>query len=361
MARERSRSTKMKLVCLISAKNLGDAVGHASVLLELSRRGFAERFMVWTKPESAFLFERVPDCKIVTCPFPMGTGRNFRWIDTFAVWSAARRIRHERPDATLDLVGDVRERWLARLAGSRRHLHIGWGRGHPFENLIRNPFGRGAPVVSIPSTMPNVYDAYEAFVNAICPDDNRGLGATPSVPRLGPMQIGLHPFASQECKLWPTKAWQELAKRLMSDGHQLTAFCAPRELEELRSVFEPVGGNIELSASSLRNFDHAVSRLDLMIGLDSFSVHMAERSRVRTIMLNSGNPPTLWKPPNGHVLGHGGGCIHHPCYNVPKCSSSAQYVCVRSVQVNDVLVAVERSRDKVLRNPAARPSSAIQP
>ena len=257
----------------------------------------------------------------------------------------ARELRQRAPDVTLDLVGDVRERWLARLAGSRRHLHIGWAAGHPFNRIIRNPFGRGHPAVSVPPEVPGAYGGYAAFVEALCPRPERRDGAFADPPRSAKrrrLRIGLHPFASQDCKLWPQQSWRELAAALGEKGHELTGFCAPAEAARLDAIFEGITMPVRQVAGSLRNFESESSRLDLMIGLDSFSVHLAQRQGVASIMLNAGNPPSLWAPPLGTVLGCGGGCSRHPCFNVPRCDPQAEYICIRSVAVATVIAEVER-------------------
>lgn len=335
----------MRLACLISARNLGDAAAHSSVLAELAARRFAEAYLVWTKPALAFLFEDIAGCEVLTSPLPVGSGNAFRVSDVRPLLRMAREIRQRGPDVTLDLVGDVRERWLARLAGSRRHLHIGWAPGHPFNRIIRNPFGRGHPAVSVPPETPGAYGGYAAFVDAICPRGDRPDGAFATVHRSATprrLRIGLHPFASQDCKLWPQQSWRELAAALGAQGHELTGFGAPAEAPQLAAIFEGIPVPVRQVAGSLRNFESESSRLDLMIGLDSFSVHLAQRQGVASIMLNAGNPPSLWAPPLGTVLGCGGGCSRHPCFNVPRCEPQARYICIRSVAVAAVVAEVDR-------------------
>jgi heptosyltransferase III len=333
----------VRLACLISARNLGDAAAHSSVLAELVSRRFADAYLVWTKPALAFLFEGIGGCEVLTSPLPVGSGNAFRASDVRPLLRMARQVRQRQPDVTLDLVGDVRERWLARLAGSRRHVHIGWAAGHPFNRIIRNPFGRGNPAVSVPLDVPGAYGGYAAFVEAICPTPESRVGAVarphPAMARR--LRIGLHPFASQDCKLWPDRSWRELAAMLGERGHELIGFCAPGEAARLAVIFGNVGPPIRTVAGSLREFASEASRLDLMIGLDSFSVHLAQRQGVASIMLNAGNPPSLWAPPRGTVLGCGGGCSRHPCFNVPHCEPKAQYICIRSVRVADVVAEVE--------------------
>ena len=350
----------MRLACLISARNLGDAAAHSSVLAELASRRFADAYLVWTKPALAFLFEGIARCEVLTSPLPIGSSNSFGMSDVRALLRVAGKVRELKPDVTLDLVGDVRERWLARLAGSRRHLHIGWSAAHPFRRIIRNPFGSGRSACTVPPNVPGVYGAYAAFIDAICPrtepDTGTGTGTFAAPPASGGrLRIGLHPFASQDCKLWPSESWRELAAQASARGHELIAFCAPAEAAQLDTVFHDATVPIRKVAGSLRNFELESSKLDLMIGLDSFSIHLAQRLGIASIMLNAGNPPTLWAPPRGTVLGSGGGCSRYPCFNVPRCEPQARYVCIRSVAVAAVIAEVERFATVIL---SSRPATS---
>ena len=93
----------------------------------------------------------------------------------------------------------------------------------------------------------------------------------------------------------------------------------------------------------IEEFFAAVSRLDLMIGLDSFSVHLAQRAGVSSIMINAGSPPELWRVPSGITLAASGGCRSYPCYNVAPCRGTKyENACVRAIAEADVMAAVQR-------------------
>src|ERR1700733_8453730 len=66
-----------RLACLIVAHNLGDAVIQSRFLALLAAAGYARNYLVWTRPQVAFLFEDVPDCRIVCSQFPIGTDKQF--------------------------------------------------------------------------------------------------------------------------------------------------------------------------------------------------------------------------------------------------------------------------------------------
>lgn len=336
------------LACLIASRNLGDIVIWGGVLEDLIAARYAARYVVWTRPQMAWMFEGVPQCEVVCSSFPVGTRKQFGPREAVRFLTTAARIRALRPTVSLDLVGDFRERAFGRLIGSARHLHIGWEQGHPHARLIRNPFGPGHPLVTVPASIPNVYAAHRLMVQALthpqylggahndrqCPDR--------SARDACEYRVGLHPFASQACKLWPEDNWRGLARELLARNYRLLAFAAPGETEALREIFAGFEADITLLTGDLAQFAAAVSALDVMIGLDSFSVHMAHRQGVPSITINAGAPPELWAVPGGRTLAQSGGCRHYPCYNVAPCRGRPyQNACVGAVTPAQVLAAID--------------------
>lgn len=331
--------------CFIVGRNLGDAVIQSSLVARLAESGYARELIVWTRPQVAFLFERIPGCSVIVSQFPLGTTKQFGIDQVKPFLAAARAVRARRPEVTVDFIGDFRERICARLAGSRRHVHIGWAPGHPFRLVTRNPLGAGRPLITVPADVVNLYEAYDRMVDALLRD--AGAVRKPTAPQRparkpGPMRIGLHPFASQECRMWPGERWRELAGELISRGAHLSVFGAPAERETLRTFFGDEQPALRFVTESIPRFAEAVGGLDLMIGLDSFSVHMSASLQVPTIVINGGNHPKLWGPPRARVLAESGGCRNFPCYNKPTCvGSDQQYACVRATSVVTVLAAVD--------------------
>jgi heptosyltransferase-3 len=275
----------------------------------------------------------------------VGTKKQFDYLAARNFLKAALKIRRKKPSVTLDLVGDVRERWFARFAGSKRHIYIGWAPDHPYSRLIRNPFGAARPFLTIPASAPNVYVAYGRMLDFLAPLEGQAEVLSPRLEvctRNGALRIGLHPFASQASKLWPFENWQELVRELLVRGAELIAFSAPNERSTLQALFSGFGQRITIVAGDISEFASAVAKLDLLVGLDSFSVHMAHRQGVRSITINGGTPAQLWAIPSGHTLASSGDCQHYPCYNVPRCERTVkEYACVKSISPAEVLAAID--------------------
>jgi lipopolysaccharide heptosyltransferase III len=345
-----ARGSKEPLVCIIAGRNLGDIVIASTFVKGLIARGYAERYLLWTRPHMQFLFEDAPGCEVIESPFPVGTAKRFDFAGARRFLAAARQIRGRGVSVSVDLIGDVRERWFARLAGSPRHLHIGWAKGHPFHGLIRNPFGVGRPVITVPTAVPNIYAGYQLLLDELAPPQEATAGMLAgysgrSAP--GPFRVGLHPFASVPSKFWPDSNWRELAARLLDRGTQLVVFAAPDERARLDRLFGALSGQMTVLAAGIKEFTRTVATLDLMVGLDSFAVHVAKLQGVQSITINAGNPAELWAVPGGETLAKSGGCAHYPCFNRAPCSgTSAGNVCVRSITVAEVSEAIETARSR---------------
>jgi heptosyltransferase-3 len=106
-------------------------------------------------------------------------------------------------------------------------------------------------------------------------------------------------------------------------------------------MFAPFGAAVSFFASSLENFADEVANFDIIVGLDSFSVHMAHRQGVPSVTINAGTPASLWAVPSGVTLGTSGGCAYFPCYNVPQCQHTPyEFACVKSTSPKQVIDAI---------------------
>jgi heptosyltransferase-3 len=154
--------------------------------------------------------------------------------------------------------------------------------------------------------------------------------------------VGVHPFASQASRQWLPTRWRELITRLQARGHRVLAFGAPSERGALLALVDGLLSADAAVTVPMDDFFEAVGRLDLLVGLDSFSVHAAQSRGVPTVMIAGSNDHRLWQTPRGEVAWSTGGCPHHPCYNKPKCLETVSpYSCIRSVEVQQVFAHVE--------------------
>lgn len=335
-----------RLACLIAARNLGDTVVVSTYFRRLVRRGLAEKYLVWTRPQLEFLFRDMPACEVITSSFPVGTSKNFGGSAALRFLAAASAIRRRRPTMTIDFTGDIRERLFARLIGAAQHAHIAWTKDHPFTRLIRNPFGSGRPLIVVPASATSVYAAYDLFLDALAPGrDSEEPLPSPQRNRAlqgSAMTVGIHPYASQACKLWPEENWRKVVAALLARGIRVVAFSAPAERSSLAKLLGELSGRVELMTGTLEEFFDAVRSVDILVGVDSVAVHIAHSQGVRAITINGGTPPGLWATPSGRMLADSGGCASYPCFNVAPCRGRPhENACVRSISPSAVLAAIQ--------------------
>lgn len=345
-------ASAVRTLCFVSARNLGDAVIHADFVKALVAAGYAERYIVWTFPEAAFLFEDIASCSIVVSTFPMGaTARRFIRGRVGSFWSAVHRIRRERPTETLELISDFRERWVCRLLGARRNLSPGWHPDHPFRRHSRMGRFRPSSLVDIPAAVTSLYAAYDLVLSALIGPGRPSFTTVPDWPCLRPsapseggrLRIGLHPFASVPCKLWPQQHWLSLIEQLRNRYPQVgfVLFGAPSDRAGLAPLARHAGDDTEVCTTSLRGFRSRLHDLDLLVGLDSFSVHLAHSQGVPVVILVGPNDPRLFTPPGAKAVTRPGECAYQPCGGKPRCiGTSFQYVCMRAIAPADVLGAI---------------------
>lgn len=338
----------MTTLCLISARNLGDAVLHADFLKQLQRTGRADRWIVWTFAGARFLFDDLPHTQIVCSDFPIGaTGRQFFKGGWRSFLAAVRLIRRERPDETLDVVGDFRERLALRLLGAPINHSPEWETGHPFRHHNRMPAFRPGRPMSVPADELSLYAAQARMLQALVPPT--GIAATESggtrvEPSAGSaLRVGLHPSASAPFKLWPQARWTALVDLLSQrfPGSSFTLFGAPSERPVLQALANTLHAPHEVFTASLREFKDRLSTIDLLIGLDSFSVHLAHSQGVPSIVLVGANDPRIFTPPSGVAATHPGRCRFQPCGGRPRCEGTDfQYSCMIDITPEDALRAI---------------------
>ena len=334
----------------ISARNIGDAVLGSDLLSQLGDDLPTIEWQVWCRPSMSFLFERLHNVTgVMHAQFPIGTDKQFPIGQVSPLLHSARRLRAQRFDFSLDPYGDFRELILAGMAGSHRHIAPGWPAGHALRRVLRvTPRWMRRPDFELPYETVNLYAVYGALREAL----PRLLGLQRQAPayessairRLPRVQasVGIHPFASQVSRQWLPSRWRELIVRLQERGHRIIAFGAPAERVALLELIDGLLSPDAAVTVPMDDFFEAVGRLDVLVGLDSFSVHAAQSRGVATVMIAGSNDYRLWQAPEGEVAWSNGGCPHHPCYNKPKCLETVNpYSCIRSVEVPQVFALVE--------------------
>jgi heptosyltransferase III len=337
---------KNQLSCFISARNLGDAVMHACFLKKYIDVNPAQTTLVWTFPQARFLFENLPNCQIVCSDFPMGAGmKSFLKGGWKGFLSAFWKIFKARPKIVMELVSDYRERFISFCLMPSQRIYIHWERGHPFRQHAYIPPWSGRASMSIAAHDGSIYAAYNRLFQTLTQSNAVVFTAQNTSQRASSKRqtVGLHPFASAPFKLWPMQRWSALVEALTAQAYDVVIFGAPSDMPELQTLAAVSPGQVEIFAKPLAAFMQRVASLDALVGLDSFSVHMASSLGVPTVLLNGPNDPRVFSPLASLVVSRPGGCAVQPCFGRPSCvGASHEYVCMQSIETHQVMHQIDQ-------------------
>jgi heptosyltransferase-3 len=339
----------MERLLFIQARNLGDAVISTAFINSVGASFPDCQIDVLTRPSLRDVFDGNPYVhRLYFANFPWGTVKNFGPGEAFRLMKTLFALRREKFDRCFNNFGDGRENFIGRLSGARENSAILISDQNRFRPIIRRgPASLVDHWIPVPDSVFNVYDiarfCAERFDCKKIEPPKIFLKTAPRPREFSPsVLVGIHPTASQESKMWTWPKWSEVVDGIVGSGRAVRLFCAPGERALVEGHLPPVrwGGMVEISASPVREFLNALAGVDLLIGLDSFSVHAAHALGVPSVMLSGATDTEGWAPPSATVLSKGNLCEHYPCFNKPKCKgTSGEFVCMREIEASEVLAA----------------------
>lgn len=276
-------------------------------------------------------------------------GRN-RAAPTLREWlPTIRQLRSREYDLAIDFRGDVRTIfWLAYGSGARRRLswfNTSAGRPlltdgleapGPLHEVQANLMLIGAlglrPVTHYPrlEVPPAQASAAEARLCA--------LGLPPGRPR-----VGFHCFAISPLRTWPAERFARVMEQLQSDPGARPLLLGSRAEEPAAdALLTQTSSNAAslVGQTSLQELVAILSRLDLVVCLDSGLLHLAAAVGTPTVSLFGPGDPARWSPQaDGHVaLSRGLPCS--PCRDVTCLFPTNR--CLQEIGVEEVVSAARR-------------------
>jgi len=319
---------------------------NASILKQASKVRPDIKWVIWTKPEFTPLFELMSFDNLITAEFPIAGGlpRVLKggWIALIkSIWI----LRGLKIDASIDFIGDARESFLGMLINSKRHYSPKWSSSHWMHHLIWGIRAPGVTYLSVNHNDERVYEFIPSFLSELM-----GLELTYETNSQSeklvfnsPPKIAFHPYSSQAFKQWPTQHWIALAKLLSQYTTSPSTLCSSSEENEAKRQFGASAPLITIiTCDSLAQLITEIKNCDLLIGVDSFLVHLASALGKKTIVINAGNLPQWWAPPNSFAIGQSGGCSYYPCSNEPKCiGKTTESICIKSITPEQIMAAIQ--------------------
>jgi heptosyltransferase-3 len=158
-----------------------------------------------------------------------------------------------------------------------------------------------------------------------------------------PVTVAIHPGSSHPSKQWGAAKWKNLIRDLDSRGYQTVFVGSPEEraflLEEFSQEIRDCGSGVWTSdVSGLATF---VSSVDALVGMDSFSAHVAHSVGVPAIVLHGSTEVGIMDPPDSIGLSAGHLCKFFPChYKYPCKGTEGEYCCSRGIETSEVVDAL---------------------
>ncbi len=321
----------MKKILIISARSYGDAVIISYFVKLLSKE---YDITVFTKAEFKDIYADVKT-DIVYSKFPMGTNST---INIIHLLLQIFKLRKNDYDYAIDLIGDFRERLILSVIRPRHLLSIERESGHPFNCLIRKGLNFLVEPIFISKNMLNIYDQFnyviKRFVNGKkC--ENKIISKSKI--------IGIHPFASQECRMWTWEKWNSLVEELIKSDYEVVVFGSPNQKSIIEKNIKMRDG-LQVFCSSLKDFFYMLKKCKFIICLDSFAYHAAYCESIPSVMLNGGNQYKIWENPLSIVVHQEKECAYWPCYNNPKCND---YRCITSIEGDMVIKSIKILMERI--------------
>lgn len=279
-------------IVVIRTSAMGDVALAVPVMQALKNQYPAvETILVTRKPFNTF-FQSIngltlfnPDFKKRHKGFP-GIIRLYRDLNRFG-----------KVDYVIDIHDVLRTkllRVLFILSGTKVRV-IDKGRGEK-RNLIK-----GKSKKQLKHTVERYCDVFASAGLRLSPEKSRSIFVSSAAEDVAKKlvgdshfkNIGIAPFAKHQLKMWPEEYLARLLE-LISANHEIRYlfFGGNEEMEKLDSISLRTPGSVNLCGRiSLEEELAVISKLDLMIAMDSSNMHMASLCGIRVVSIWGGTDP----------------------------------------------------------------------
>jgi len=299
------RDADIKKILVIDLGQVGDVIMSFPALMAIRKRfPFAELVVIAGKSPSALMRDLELVNRVITIDrYGLLRGPKLRSIAQ--IFGIVRDVRIEKFDLVIDLHSLHESNLLGYLSGAKHRL-------------FANRRNRSLDVLSNVRPRPPMYDPSkhlaEIYLDVLRPlevtdaDLNVQISAPPdliaefrseymkeSAESSG--STGLLIGAGNPSRKWPLQNFVEIAKRFQEIGHQIFVFLGPEEMPDEALIRERFGNSaIVMPGLTLIELSAAFSAMDLVIGNDTGTTHLAAISGPRTVMMIDTRAPETFTP-----------------------------------------------------------------
>lgn len=157
--------------------------------------------------------------------------------------------------------------------------------------------------------------------------------------------IGVAPFAAHSGKIYPLEMMKQVVDSLADSGVQVFLFGAGDQEKDILESWERAGViSIVGKLGGLRNELILMSRLSLMISMDSSNMHMAAMMGTRTLSVWGATHPkagfVAWNQPEDSIIQVDMPCRPCSIYGSKPCSKG-DYPCLREISPEKIVNKVK--------------------
>ncbi len=279
-------------------------------------------------------------------------------------WGLIRRIRRQRFDLVIDLIGNPRSAVLARLSGAPHRLafarfprsllytmlvsHHQPAPEYTVTKRLRLLEPLGIQATDLTPMLPygtREQDEVTAFVHtqAITPQD---------------LLIGIDPTHHVPTRQWPGASFSALVDLLSTRlGARVVLLWGPGEAEAVQAIAAAARAQPALiPAWGLQTLAAFLARADVFIGCNSSPLHIAVSQGIPTLSIMGATLSANWLPPTPQHRAVLAGLPCQPCEQ-NHCGPPLDIACLRTLTPETVFAAVEACAPwvpKLQRRQAAR-------
>lgn len=330
------RNPKNILICNIA--NLGDLIISTTVLPAIKKQYPHSEIGFLTASGSAVVLKGHPSVARIHSFDHWYLNRNRLGICKAILEhvKSSRRVLKELRKVRYDLAIDLYAYFpnaIPLLARTGIPVRIGYTSGG-FSSLLTHPLAW------------NSYDRYMGYshlrllevlgmdVSAYSPLPCYKIKKRPSM-NLPSNYIVAHMGSSSRLKEWNWENWIELIQQLKRAGHKVVLTGQGAEEQKICDLVAAATDCLNF-CNQLKwdDFASTIQNADLLISVDSVSVHIAAGAKRPTLVLFSGiNAPQMWLPPYSLCVGLMNRVPCAPCFNKKGCLSMR---CLKGIPVGEV-------------------------
>jgi len=312
------RTPRKKSILIVEPFGMGDVISLIPLIESLHINGY--KTFLAAKPEWKDLFESATCPEWMGAPLPWAVydkENKYKLTPYFGrqLWRFVTTLRQKTSGSIgLDPRGDVRSIILLYLAGCERVITLDRYLG----TTAKIPLWLGSRVSS--GTSLRRWQIACRMLPAV--DSTLAISTSPPAiqklpTKLGrPIRIGLLPAAPWSGRLWQTSKWQQLSKRLGEKGFNLLGVCGPGQSQYSNECLPNVK---VIQVTSIDDWIAALSRVDIVVTLDSGPMHLADALGIPIVALFGPGQLPMWAPSgqNAFVVHHQDCPDFSPCHQVP--------------------------------------------